>query len=209
MHSHMHVILGTLLIVAVISSPAVTFAVSNESNSSDAFCQSTGKKSANGLALVECCWYIPVKPGTGYKGGDTEMYCSECENGGSRGYISCSEPELQFRTAPTTDESIFPNNDGVAEDQQTEQPSIKSNQGIILEERTIETDSQQNPSFNEEKETSLESTKSENPPSSSETSGSEQTTNFAQKGNGQNSPVPPECPKQGPIPPNCTMKPKF
>jgi hypothetical protein len=45
---------------------------------------------------------------------------------------------------------VFPNNDGVAEDQQTEQPSIKSNQGIISEERAIETDSQQNPSFEEE-----------------------------------------------------------
>ena len=45
------------------------------------------------------------------------MYCSECEDGVSRGKINCSEPELQFRTAPTTDESVFPNNDGVAEDQ--------------------------------------------------------------------------------------------
>jgi hypothetical protein len=43
----------------------------------------------------------------------------------------------------------------------------------------------------------------------SETSNSESTTSFAKKGNSQNSPVPPECPKQGPIPPNCTLKPKF
>jgi hypothetical protein len=46
-------------------------------------------------------------------------------------------------------------------------------------------------------------------PNNSETSSSESTTSFAKKGNSQNSPVPPECPKQGPIPPNCTMKPKF
>ena len=44
---------------------------------------------------------------------------------------------------------------------------------------------------------------------SSETSSPEQTTSFSKKGNDQNSPTPPECPKQGPIPPDCTMKPKF
>jgi len=47
-------------------------------------------------------------------------------------------------------------------------------------------------------------------PNNSETSNSEQTTNFAKKGSDQMSPTtPPECPKQGPIPPDCTMKPKF
>ena len=45
--------------------------------------------------------------------------------------------------------------------------------------------------------------------SSSEASSAESTISFAKKGNSQNSPVPPEGPKQGPIPPNCTMKPKF
>lgn len=44
--------------------------------------------------------------------------------------------------------------------------------------------------------------------SSLDISDSKQSTNFA-KGNSQNSPVPPECPKQGPIPPNCTLKLKF
>ena len=42
-----------------------------------------------------------------------------------------------------------------------------------------------------------------------QTNNSESTTNFAKKGNTQTSPIPPECPKQGPIPPNCTLKPKF
>jgi len=41
------------------------------------------------------------------------------------------------------------------------------------------------------------------------TNNSESTTSLAKKGNSQASPVPPECPKQGPIPPNCTLKPKF
>lgn len=44
---------------------------------------------------------------------------------------------------------------------------------------------------------------------SSELLKNEPTTGLAKKGNGQTSPVPPECPKQGPIPPNCTLKPKF
>ena len=43
----------------------------------------------------------------------------------------------------------------------------------------------------------------------SETASAEFTTSFSKKGNTQNSPIAPECPKQGPIPPNCTMKPKF
>ena len=42
-----------------------------------------------------------------------------------------------------------------------------------------------------------------------QTNNSESTINYAKKGNSQASPVPPECPKQGPIPPNCTLKPKF
>ena len=54
-------------------------------------------------------------------------------------------------------------------------------------------------------EQNLETVKSNN----SATSDSASTTSFAKKGNSQNSPVTPECPKQGPIPPNCTMKPKF
>jgi hypothetical protein len=31
----------------------------------------------------------------------------------------------------------------------------------------------------------------------------------AKKGNNDNSPTPPPCPDKGPIPPNCTLKPKF
>ncbi len=43
----------------------------------------------------------------------------------------------------------------------------------------------------------------------SEISNSEPTTSFVKQGNSQTPPVPPEFPKQGPIPPNCTLKPKF
>lgn len=42
------------------------------------------------------------------------------------------------------------------------------------------------------------------------TGNTDQSTSFAMKGkNTETSPTPPECPKEGPIPPNCTMKPKF
>ncbi len=67
--------------------------------------------------------------------------------------------------------------------------------------------SQQNPSFEEEEMTISELTDSENP--SSETSNSEQSTSLARRGNGQNPPVPPQCPKQAPIPPDCTMNQSF
>ena len=124
------------------------YAVPNLSNEKSTQCLPTGKKSANGLELVECCWAVFVKPGTGFQGGDVELYCSECENGGTRGYINCSEPELDYRKAPTTDESTPPK-DGKAIDESPQTPPfIKSDQGIVLEDKLDE--SQQNPSFNGE-----------------------------------------------------------
>jgi hypothetical protein len=70
-------------------------------------------------------------------------------------------------------------------------------------------------SNNEQSQESQESTETNNVETASisqendETSNSETTTSLSKRGNTQNSPVPPECPKQGPIPPDCTMKPKF
>lgn len=55
----------------------------------------------------------------------------------------------------------------------------------------------------------LSSLSSSSPTSSTEGFKGEQTASLTNKGDGQNPPVPPECPKQGPIPPDCTMKPKF
>jgi hypothetical protein len=48
------------------------------------------------LEEVECCWDERVPPGTGVYGRDFEIYCSTCENGGTRGMINCSDPELQY-----------------------------------------------------------------------------------------------------------------
>jgi hypothetical protein len=48
-------------------------------------------------------------------------------------------------------------------------------------------------------------------PSSSNSDALEQKDTSSENENSlrSNSPTPPECPKQGPIPPDCTMKPKF
>lgn len=122
---------GVSMISAIVLGPSIAlsnvYVVPNLSNSSIAHCSSTGKKSSNGLELVECCWTVKVPDGTGYKGEHSELYCSECENGGTRGYINCSEPELQFRTAPTTDESIFPNEDDNFLDEQQPNPNSPLN----------------------------------------------------------------------------------
>ena len=61
------------------------------------------------------------------------------------------------------------------------------------------------PLSNRDIDQSLTGAKSNN----SELLNNELTTGLAKKGNSHTSLVPPECPKQGPIPPNCTLKPKF
>jgi hypothetical protein len=98
MHKNIFVILGIVLVVAVASSPSVTSAIPNRSNDTDAWCSPTGNSTANGGEEVECCWAEKVTPGTGGAGdNDHEIYCSACENGGTRGNINCSDPELQYR----------------------------------------------------------------------------------------------------------------
>ncbi|HYF99156.1 MAG TPA: hypothetical protein VD815_03605 [Candidatus Saccharimonadales bacterium] len=85
------------LTAAIVISPTITFAVPNNSNHPNATCLPTGKQTPNGGEEVECCWTVDVAPGTGVGGQSYELYCSECENGGTRGYINCSEPSLQYR----------------------------------------------------------------------------------------------------------------
>ena len=90
-------ILGIVLVVAVASSPSITSAIPNRSNDADAWCSPTFNETANGGEEVQCCWYEQVPPGTGWNETDSELYCSNCENGGTRGNINCSDPELQYR----------------------------------------------------------------------------------------------------------------
>ena len=142
----------------LISNPITAFGVPNKSNDRATVCESTGKKSSNGLELVQCCWFVEVSEGTGFEGGNEEWYCSECENGGTRGNINCSEPELQYRTVPSVDGSVFPNNDIVTKDPQTEQPPVLSNRGTNLGERLASEETLQNYSPNEENQINEEST---------------------------------------------------
>jgi hypothetical protein len=193
------------------------FAVPNRSNDPNSQCQPTGKKSSNGLELVECCWTAKV-PGTGLYGMDFEIYCSECENGGSRGNINCSDPELQYRKAPTIGKSIVPNDERkILEEEQPINPTFNSNNRETIDENLAQdqpmqfsSNDEENQELTETNDADITTNNQENDDlSTSETTDSEMTTSFAKKGNAQNSPVPPECPKQGPIPPDCTMKPKF
>jgi hypothetical protein len=111
----------SLLVVPLIYGPTSTFSVPNRSNSVN--CAGTGGQSAGGLALVRCCWQERVAPGTGNPdlGGNIEIYCSECEDGGTRGKINCSDPELQYRGAPKG--TLPPLEGGVLEDPLTPSPS--------------------------------------------------------------------------------------
>jgi hypothetical protein len=98
MYKYIFVLLGIVLIVAVATSPSVTSAIPNRSNEHYATCLPTGNPTGNGGQEVQCCWLEKVPPGTGGVGnGDWEEYCSNCENGGTRGNINCSDPELQYR----------------------------------------------------------------------------------------------------------------
>jgi hypothetical protein len=174
---------------------------------------------SNTLSQKTCCWTENVEPGTGNPdlGGNQEKYCQTCSQVYQDGQwvYDCDEPELQFRTAPTTEESIFPNDDSKVLDEQqpnptsplTDQRVPPGNVGILeqLEDSSNDEQSQESKELTETNNVETASNSQEN----DETSNSETTTSLSKKGNTQNSPVPPECPKQGPIPPDCTMKPKF
>jgi hypothetical protein len=83
----------SFLVIAIIYSPSATFGIPNMSNEAFATCTPTGKQTSNGGQEVECCWeaWSPnVGPAV------VETYCSTCENGGTRGMINCSDPELQY-----------------------------------------------------------------------------------------------------------------
>jgi hypothetical protein len=126
----------SILAIVLISSPSSTFSAPWDGRSAGSVvCDSTGGQSANGLALVECCWHEKVTPGTGdprFENADYERYCSECEDGGTRGKINCSDPELQFFTRTPGDLPEY----GVLEQQPTPPTSGPAAplQGGVLEQ---------------------------------------------------------------------------
>jgi hypothetical protein len=85
-HKSVIFVVISILVIAIIYSPSATFGVPNYSNHPNAVCSPTGGKSGPlGLEENKCCW----KLNTG------QVYCSTCENGGTRGMINCSDPEIQ------------------------------------------------------------------------------------------------------------------
>ena len=121
------------LTAAMVIGPTITFAVPNRANEINTVCQPTGKQTPNGGEEVECCWTETVPPGTGYGGSNFEMYCNECENGGTRGYINCSDPSLQYRDGKPGASPGIPPTGGISDDPKADDdrnPGIPPTEGI-------------------------------------------------------------------------------
>ncbi|HEU5120613.1 MAG TPA: hypothetical protein VFT71_06470 [Candidatus Nitrosocosmicus sp.] len=153
--------------------------------------------------LQTCCWREPV-PGQILG----QEYCQTCTLSGT----NCGDKEKKMDPIKIPESTRPPTNNGpgLENPESEQQPSIKSDEVVVLED-TTKKEFKQNPSTNEETKLLSEDfeTDNEGVSSSDDTDSEQQTSFFAKKGSGQNSPVPPECPNQGPIPPDCTMKPKF
>jgi hypothetical protein len=126
------------------------------------------------------------------------------------------QPSTENAPPIRSDNSVGPNDDNNAiDEQQSTNPTFNPNKGTISEENLVQDQPIQFSSNDEQSQETEESIEENNVETASnsqendETSNSETPTSLSKRGNTQNSPVPPECPKQGPIPPDCTMKPKF
>lgn len=163
--------------------------------------------------FLNCCWREPI-PGSILG----KAYCQKCENTGTsdKPVWSCEPKQPQaFESTIERDEAIPPRDGEVLDETQPINPTFNSNKGSIINENLAEDQPMQfssNDEQSQESDESIETNNAEtesNPQEIDDSSNSETTTSLSKRGNTQNSPVPPECPKQGPIPPDCTMKPKF
>ncbi|WP_415311994.1 hypothetical protein [Candidatus Nitrosocosmicus sp. FF01] len=129
------------LALAMVASPPIVYALPKMDPGDPGICIDTGKKQGpNGAAVFNCCWHESVPPGTGGVGEnlDKEEYCMECEDGGTRGYINCTEPELQYRDGGSDDKPRPPisdtlNNGQIFDDTQAEDnrsPATSSTEGV-------------------------------------------------------------------------------
>lgn len=132
------------LALAMMASPSIVNALPKMDPGDPGVCLDTGKKQGpNGAAVFQCCWHESVPPGTGGLGEnlDKEEYCMECEDGGTRGYINCTDPELQYRDGgsggkPRPSISDTLNNGQISDDPVTSNsggninPQITSNGGL-------------------------------------------------------------------------------
>ena len=135
MYKYIFMILGIVLIVAVASSPSVTFALPKMDVGDPGNCVGSGEFGGpNGLEVVDCCWFEKVDPGSGGYGPDKsqELYCMNCQDGGDRGYINCTDPELQYRDGgkPLPPLSGTINNGQISDDPANSNNNDSPNPGI-------------------------------------------------------------------------------
>jgi hypothetical protein len=86
------------------------------------------------VILKTCCWR-EIPPGKLLG----ETYCQTCHQDGT----NCGDKELQMDLTKTPESARPSNNDGVAEDPATQEPSFKSDKGIFVEEEITEKELQQ------------------------------------------------------------------
>ena len=124
--------------LSLVSSPPIVNALPKMDPGDPGICNDTGKKQGPlGAAVVKCCWHESVPPGTGGIGEnlDKEEYCMECEDGGTRGYINCTDPELQYRDGgkPVPQLSDTINSGQISDDPEAgddRNPSIPPTEGV-------------------------------------------------------------------------------
>jgi hypothetical protein len=103
----------SLLVVTLVHSSSMLFAVTNSANEPFATCTSAGISDGSGSVpagrqLLKCCRQ------TTDAAGEVQTYCSTCEDGGTREKINCTDPVQQF-TGQIPDDIIAPQ-DGVFQD---------------------------------------------------------------------------------------------
>ena len=125
------------------------------------------------------------------------------------------QPPSQNTPPIRSDNSVAPNDgSNVIDEQQANTNSPPTDQRVppgnvgVLEQLEDSSNNEQSQESEESTDTNNVETTSDSQ-ENDDTSNSETTNSLSKRGNTQSSPVPPECPKQGPIPPDCTMKPKF
>jgi len=85
----------SLLVVTLVHSSSMLFAVTNSANEPFATCTSAGISDGSGSVpagrqLLKCCRQ------TTDAAGEVQTYCSTCEDGGTREKINCTDPVQQF-----------------------------------------------------------------------------------------------------------------
>ena len=136
-NKHLIFVIISVLVITLVYTPSITFAVPNEANSPGTKCDPAGKSDGTGWvpkgrSLVKCCW----------SGFDDKYkvvtYCSTCEDGGTRGKINCTDPVQSF-TLPSNLDDIPILEEA---DQTTSQPGLKALKGgldsLLQEDEILE-----------------------------------------------------------------------